>query len=123
MLSRFALFLLLLGLQSSRIAYQNVNQGVYTTAQAQRGQTLYQKECASCHGETLGGLLAPPLTGDDFVAAWSKEPLSELPGKIRNTMPQTAPGRMSAQQTADIVAYILQASKYPAGPAELRADE
>jgi len=102
---------------------QNVSQGVYTAAQAQRGQAIYQKQCASCHGDTLGGGLGPPLAGGDFVGVWSKEPLSELGAKIRNTMPQNAPGSLTAQETADLVAYMLQTSKYPAGRAELRGDE
>src|SRR5207247_527522 len=34
-----------------------------------------------------------------------------------------APGKLTAQQTADIVAYILQVDKFPAGRAELASDE
>jgi mono/diheme cytochrome c family protein len=102
---------------------QSVRQGVYTAAQANRGQAVYKERCASCHGDSLGGRLGPPLTGDDFLAAWDKEPLSELFGKIKNTMPQDAPGKLTSQQTADLLAYILQAGKFPAGNAELRADE
>src|SRR5262245_38717308 len=88
---------------------QTVRQGVYTTAQASRGQAVYKEQCASCHGDALGGRLGPPLTGDDFVADWDKDPLSELFSKIKNTMPQDKPGKLTAQQTADVTAYILQA--------------
>jgi mono/diheme cytochrome c family protein len=102
---------------------QNVRQGVYTDAQAKRGQAVYQAQCASCHGDTLGGKMGPALAGDDFLAVWSKEPLFELAGKIHNTMPQTDPGKLTWEQTADVVAYILQAGKFPAGRAELRGDE
>jgi len=102
---------------------QTVRQGVYSEAQATRGQAIYKERCASCHGDTLGGRMGPALTGDDFVTVWSKEPLSELAGKIRNTMPQTEPGTLTWQQTADVVAYILQSDKFPAGRAELRGDE
>ena len=103
---------------------QTVRQGVYTDAQAKRGQALYQSKCAACHGDTLGGRSGPPLTGNDFLAVWSKEAsLFELAGKIRNTMPQNEPGTLTPEQTADILAYILQAGKFPAGRAELRADE
>ena len=102
---------------------QTVRQGVYTAAQATRGQAIYKEQCASCHGDALGGRLGPPLTGDDFISAWSKDPLFELASKIRNTMPQTEPGSLTWQQTADVVAYILQSGKFPAGSAELRGDE
>jgi S-disulfanyl-L-cysteine oxidoreductase SoxD len=102
---------------------QNVRQGVYTDTQAKRGQTIYNDRCSSCHGEKLEGRLAPPLTGDDFTYDWAKQPLSELFGKIRNTMPQDNPGKLSPQETADLVAYILQSAKFPAGRSELGSDE
>lgn len=34
-------------------------------------------------------------------------------------MPQDDPGRLSPQQTADAIAYILSANKFPPGKAEL----
>jgi len=102
---------------------QTVRQGVYTEAQAQRGQATYNAQCMSCHGDALGGRIGPPLTGDDFIADWDKRPLLELVNKIKNTMPQGDPGKLTPQQTVDIVAYILQTGKFPAGRAELRPDE
>jgi mono/diheme cytochrome c family protein len=105
--------------QQSRL----VTQGVYTDEQAKRGQAIYKEDCASCHGDTLSGRLGPPLAGSDFLGVWNKEPFSELFIKIRNTMPQNAPGKLSAEQAADTLAYILQAGKFPAGRAELAADE
>src|SRR5215510_14499349 len=102
---------------------QTVLQGVYPENQAKRGQTVYKAQCALCHGEMLEGRLGPPLTGDEFVSDFAKQPLSELFGKIRNTMPQDNPGKLTPEETADILAYILQAGKFPAGRAELRADE
>jgi mono/diheme cytochrome c family protein len=102
---------------------RNVSQGVYTDDQARRGQATYKEQCAICHGDTLGGALAPPLAGDEFLQSWEKEPLSDLFNKIRNTMPQGAPGKLTPQQTAEIVAYMLQAGKFPAGGNALPADE
>ena len=100
-----------------------VSQGVYTDDQAKRGQAVYKERCASCHGDTLAGRIGPPLAGDDFLADWNKQPLSELFGKIKNTMPQDAPGKLTAQQTSDILAYMLQTAKFPSGRTELRPDE
>lgn len=102
---------------------QTVRQGVYTAAQANRGQAVYTGQCALCHGDTLEGVIGPPLAGDEFLAVWDKKPLSELFGKIKNTMPQNDPGKLTAQQTADLVAYMLQVGKFPEGGAELRGDE
>jgi len=48
---------------------RSVWDGVYTEEQAKRGEELYRKECASCHGETLvGGGGAAPLTGGTFLS-------------------------------------------------------
>jgi mono/diheme cytochrome c family protein len=96
--------------------------GVYSDEQARRGQAVYKDRCASCHGATLAGGIAPPLAGDEFVGIWGG-PLSDLVEKIQNTMPQDDPGKLSRQQSADIVAYLLQAGKFPSGRAELGADD
>jgi mono/diheme cytochrome c family protein len=96
--------------------------GVYSDEQARRGQAVYKDRCASCHGATLGGGIAPPLVGDEFVGIWGG-PLSDLVEKIQNTMPQDDPGKLSRQQSADIVAYMLQVGKFPSGRAELGADD
>jgi mono/diheme cytochrome c family protein len=98
-------------------------QSVYTEAQAQRGAALYKSGCASCHGDALQGRSGPPLTGADFASTWTTQPLSELAGKIRNTMPQAEPGTLTRPQTADIVAFILQTGKFPAGTAELSGED
>lgn len=110
---------------SSVLAQQpaTVNQGVYTQAQASRGQAVYKDRCASCHGDALQGRNGPPLAGDDFLSDWNGQPVSELFSKIKNTMPQDDPGKLTVQQAADTVAFILQTAKFPAGRAELRADE
>ena len=77
---------------------RSAQDGVYTDAQAARGQALYDKQCASCHGQGLKGLAAPPLVGDVFAATWQGQPLLELASKIRNTMPADAPGTLSADR-------------------------
>lgn len=102
---------------------KTLRDGVYSGGQAVRGQALYRDRCASCHGATLGGGLAPPLAGDGFSSNWSGQPLSELVGKIQNTMPANDPGQLTAPQAADLTAYVLQVGRFPAGTADLSADE
>jgi mono/diheme cytochrome c family protein len=97
--------------------------GVYTDAQAARGRALYKDKCASCHGDALEGKAAPPLTGSVFLGAWRAQPLSELAGKIRNTMPANDAGKLKPSEATALVAYILQASKFPSGRNELASDE
>jgi len=108
-----------IGAQASR----TVQDGVYTNAQADRGQAIYAKRCASCHGNTLGGGQAPPLVGDGFVGNWRTEPLATLVDKIRHTMPADAPGDLSAAQSTDIVAYVLKTGGFRAGNTELASTE
>lgn len=110
----------LLGLQAQQP--RRVTDGVYTDAQAARGQTIYQDKCAVCHGAALAGAQGPPLTGDAFVRIWAG-PVTELVNKIQNTMPVNDPGKLTRQQSVDIVARILQIGKFPAGRGELAADE
>ena len=96
-----------------------VTEGVYTVEQAARGRDVYQAQCATCHGDALGGDVGPPLAGDDFLSIWSARPMLDLVDKIHNTMPLQAPAPLSRQQSIDLAAYILQAGEFPAGQAEL----
>jgi mono/diheme cytochrome c family protein len=100
-------------------APRTVQDGVFTDAQAARGQAIYGKQCASCHGDGLKGAQAPPLVGDAFISIWRTQPLSELFNKIRNTMPADAAGSLTPQQSADLVAHILKSGGYPANRTEL----
>jgi len=106
-----------------RNAARAIDEGVYTAAQATRGQVIFKERCVSCHGETLGGDIGPPLTGSEFLKLWGDIALSELVNKIENTMPADQPGTTTRAQAADIVAYMLAVGKFPAGRAELVTDE
>ena len=100
---------------------RTASEGVYNDAQAKRGQDIFKERCALCHGEALQGQLAPPLSGDAFVSVWGNQPLLALVNKIQNTMPASEPGTLTRQQATDIVAYVLQAGKFPPGRTELAA--
>jgi mono/diheme cytochrome c family protein len=110
--------------------------GVYTTPQAQRGEPLYRTYCADCHGPDLLGRTdvpppppprsgafirfdTPPLTGETFISNWTDLSLGDIFERNRISMPQNAPGSLSRQQNADILAYILQQNGYSAGAGEL----
>jgi mono/diheme cytochrome c family protein len=102
---------------------RTVKDGVYTDAQAGRGQALYKTQCATCHGDALQGAQGPPLKDDEFIRNWYKQPLLELVDKVKNTMPASSPGQLTRQQSADLIAYVLQVGDFPGGRAELGADE
>jgi len=90
---------------------RTVSGGVYTDAEARRGQQIYGERCAACHGPALQGQLAPPLTGAAFMSVWGSELLSALVSKIQKTMPANNPGTLTDQQATDLVALILQTGK------------
>jgi len=99
---------------------RSVWDGAYTEDQAKRGEALYRKNCSTCHGGMLtGGESASPLTGATFFSNWDGLGLDELFERIRRSMPQDKPGKLSRQVNADILAYVLNFNKFPAGKTEL----
>ncbi|HJQ23264.1 MAG TPA: PQQ-binding-like beta-propeller repeat protein [Blastocatellia bacterium] len=106
--------------RGSRAAGQD---GVYTSAQAERGRALYEKKCASCHGAQLEGASAPSLVGSRFMGKWGQgdHSVDELYYITRTQMPYGAPNTLTPQQYIDIVAHILRANGYAAGTRELPA--
>jgi len=95
--------------------------GIYTQAQADRGQPEYNTNCASCHGDQLtGGEMSPPLAGGEFLSNWNGLTVGDLFEKIRTQMPMTDKvGKLSRQVNSDITAYILSVNKFPTGEREL----
>jgi mono/diheme cytochrome c family protein len=97
--------------------------GVYSEPQAARGKAAYEKECASCHGTDLaGGGLAPSLVADAFAERWKDGPVGDIFIVTKATMPQDRPSTLTDDVYADIVAYLLRASKYPSGSQDLSKD-
>jgi len=104
-------------------AEASVWDGIYTREQAERGRTLYAKECASCHKDNLAGHgTTPSLSGADFVEKWDGETIGDLFEKIQTSMPADHPGRLSREQNAAVLAFILRFNDFPAGDTELRTD-
>ena len=111
-----------LAIYSAAAGARTVWDGVYSKEQAVRGQGTYQEVCMQCHGETLGGGEAPPLAGDDFLRKWNGKTVGDLFGSIQKTMPEDNPGNLSNSEYADIVAYMLSVSSFPAGQKALDRD-
>ena len=103
-------------MQTSRTVWD----GVYTEEQAKRGEGLYRQSCSVCHGETLAGReMASPLTGPVFTANWNGVTLGDLIERMRVSMPLDRPGALSRQQNADVLAFMLNVNRFPAGKTEL----
>lgn len=95
---------------------------VYTSAQAQRGEANYNEKCAKCHGRGAGGGDAPSLSDSGFAGNWDGLTVQQLFDRTRVSMPQDAPGSMTRPEAADMIAYLLQQNRFPAGSAELKED-
>jgi mono/diheme cytochrome c family protein len=94
--------------------------GVYTTKQADTGETIYFERCASCHGDDLAGReRSPALSGPQFLDAWHGKNLRRLFDRVAE-MPPGAP--VSPAEAADLLAFILASAEIPAGSTALPAD-
>jgi len=94
--------------------------GVYTAEQAERGHAAYEKYCIQCHeGLEADG---PDLTNKAFLDRWREDKLEPLFVFIKTTMPGNTPGSLDARAYADIVAFMLEAQRLPAGTRELTPD-
>jgi mono/diheme cytochrome c family protein len=90
--------------------------GVYTNAQADRGQRAAQQNCGTCHSPS-------EWSRTTLITAWAGRPIKEMHNHLQNTMPLDSPGRLTSQQYADILAYMLKLNNVPAGQSELPGDE
>ena len=93
----------------------------YTTAQAARGKTAYATACAVCHGSNMtNGSYGTPLAGQYFKTKWTGRSVRALYDRARATMPPAAPGSLSPDAYADIVAHILETNGFKPGSAALQ---
>lgn len=98
---------------------------LYTLAQAKAGQAIYVEQCVSCHGADLHGVAAPAVAGTEFLKTakendWTLEVIRYL---VFTMMPLNAGGSLRPEQYADLMAFLLASSCYPAGSAPFPEDD
>jgi len=97
--------------------------GVFTEAQAGRGQKIYAVSCAPCHKtDLLGDSGTPALAGADFFSRFNGSTVDDLVKTIRASMPQDAPDSLGTPAYVDLVTYVLQVNGGATGAAELSQD-
>ena len=102
-------------LASGSTLAQQLQQANYEEGQAERGELLYQQNCAACHLADLSGSFeAPNLADNSFRNNWSNRGMQEFLDMLRRTMPPQAPGSLSESQYQDVSAFILSANAIPA---------
>jgi mono/diheme cytochrome c family protein len=106
------------------LAKKGIWDGVFTTAQADRGKAaLLQNGCNGCHGPELAGDKGPALKGDRFIIEWENGSVDRLFTKIRDTMPPLNTEQVAPATKLDIVAYLLAVNSFPAGSTSLNMDQ
>lgn len=88
--------------------------GVYTAAQATKGEAFYAQTCENCHQPAK-------FTGAEWTRAYVGRPLVEL-NRAMAEMPADNPGTLSSDDVASLVAYFLHMNKYPAGHTPLSGE-
>jgi mono/diheme cytochrome c family protein len=101
--------------------------GVFTEAQARRGQAVYPGACGVCHGRRLNGApedpdmrSTPPLARARFLRVWEGRSLAALFEYTRATMPEDNPNSLTEQEYVDVIAYMLMVGGMPTGEDELQ---
>ncbi len=103
--------------------------GVFSEAQATRGQEVYEGACGVCHGRRLNGApddpdmrSTPPLARARFLRIWDGRSLATLFEYSRATMPENNPNSLTEQEYVDVIGYMLGVGGMPAGGDELQLD-
>lgn len=87
----------------------------FTDVQADRGRDLFRAMCTECH-------YSSEFSDSQFKFKWSRRAAGNLYELINTSMPETAPGSLSPEETVDLVSYILRMNGFEPGASELPAD-
>jgi len=90
----------------------SVADGVFTEAQASRGEATFRRVCSACHDTN-------EFSGGRFRLTWVGQSAGDLYDTIATLMPEGDPGSLTPAQYAGVVAYLLQVNGYPAGESDL----
>lgn len=97
-------------------AQSSVLDGVFSKAQADRGEKTFSQVCAACH--TLSD-----MAGAKFRSRWADGAVGDIYEFVMSAMPDGDPGSLKPEEYAQVIAYFLEQSGYPAGERELPADK
>jgi mono/diheme cytochrome c family protein len=90
--------------------------GIFTAAQAARGQELYRAVCSECHDTA-------DWTEAGFRNRWEEQSVFQLWYYINDRMPYDDPFSLTRQQVTDALTYILELNGLPAGDTELGTED
>ena len=100
------------GRQTAAVEPTTTAAGVFTAAQAAKGEEAYMNMCVGCHAT---GTYSTPA----FREKWHHQPVADLFTLVSETMPKQDPASLTPQEYAQLVAYLLKINDVPAGKTEL----
>lgn len=89
---------------------RTIADGVYTEAQAESGEQVYQEHCLGCHNERFYR---------QAWSGWENRTVEQFWFYIVGEMPQDNPGFLSDQEYTDVTAFIFSILGFPAGDTAL----
>jgi mono/diheme cytochrome c family protein len=103
-----------LAAQDSTKAGRSTKDGVYSEAQAVRGEAIFKAACVECH-------VPDDYIGDTFKAKFVGGTAFDMYDLIKSSMPQNNPGSLSNTEYADVVSYLFKLNGLPTRDADLPA--
>ncbi len=89
--------------------------GVFSAAQADEGRDTFRSLCTECH-------FSREFSDAQFKFKWSRRSAGDLYETIFTSMPESAPGILSPEESVALVTYILRMNGFEPGASELAAD-
>lgn len=86
--------------------------GVYSEAQAARGEIVFKATCLECH-------VPSDYTDDAFKSKFVGGTVFDMWELIRSSMPQNNPGSLSNAEYTDVVAYLFKLNGLPTREADM----
>ena len=95
---------------------RTVRDGVFTSAQAERGARVFSSICTNCHE------IAEFTGAGAYLEDVEGKPLWETFEFVSSEMPEDDPGSLRLEEYAAVLAYIFSVYGLPSGDVELAAD-
>jgi mono/diheme cytochrome c family protein len=92
---------------------RSTKDGVFTSAQAERGKQIYEKSCKNCH---------PAEFYTERLQRWDNKSVDALFEAVSTTMPADNVGSLATSEYVDVLSYVFSITGSPAGGTELTAD-
>ncbi len=97
-------------------ARRTVRDGVFSAAQAARGERLFDSICTNCHE------LTELTAAGAYLDSMNGEPLWETFDYVSSDMPEDDPGSLRPDEYAAVLAYLFSMYGLPSGERDLPVD-